>query len=370
MYVQSFEKSLKGRYVNLKTITPLLENIDKTVQVQKIGKSVEERTIYKISLGSGSIKVLMWSQMHGNESTTTKAVFDLINYLRNGSEEVKEILTKCQLHIIPMLNPDGAEVYTRENANKVDLNRDAQTLSQPESIILRKTFDDICPHFCFNLHDQRTIFSAGNAPLPATISFLAPAADKKHTVTESRKAAMKLIVAMNALLEHVILGQIGRYDDSFNSNCVGDTFQSMGVPTILFEAGHFQYDYDREKTREFIFYALIGALNSISSDTLSQYEHNSYFEIPENQKKFYDVIIKNVHVIGDKEKRISAVGVLYKELLKKGAIKFIPQVEKIGDLSTYYAHKTIALSPSTISIHQKMITPDWVSQILKNNQSF
>jgi murein tripeptide amidase MpaA len=37
-----------------------------------------------------------------------------------------------------MLNPDGAKTYTRENANKVDLNRDSQDLTQPESKILRK----------------------------------------------------------------------------------------------------------------------------------------------------------------------------------------------------------------------------------------
>jgi murein tripeptide amidase MpaA len=40
-----------------------------------------------------------------------------------------------------MLNPDGADMYTRLNANEVDLNRDSQNLTQPESKVLREIFD-------------------------------------------------------------------------------------------------------------------------------------------------------------------------------------------------------------------------------------
>jgi murein tripeptide amidase MpaA len=50
-----------------------------------------------------------------------------------------------------MLNPDGADMYTRLNANEVDLNRDSQNLTQPESAARNDLFQ---PH-CFNLHDQR-----------------------------------------------------------------------------------------------------------------------------------------------------------------------------------------------------------------------
>jgi hypothetical protein len=34
----------------------------------------------------------------------------------------------------------------------------------------------------------------------------------------------------------------------------------MGVPTLLFEAGHFEGDYQREITRKYIFIALISSL--------------------------------------------------------------------------------------------------------------
>jgi hypothetical protein len=54
-----------------------------------------------------------------------------------------------------MLNPDGAALY-RENANKVDLNRDSKHLQSRVS--LRAVFE-FKPDYCFNLHDQRTILA-------------------------------------------------------------------------------------------------------------------------------------------------------------------------------------------------------------------
>jgi len=108
----------------------------------------------------------MWSQMHGNESTTTKAVIDLLNYLKHDSVNALEIANQCTLKIIPILNPDGARDYTRVNANQIDLNRDAQDLTQPESRILKEEYDYFRPDFCFNLHDQRTIFNVGKTNKP------------------------------------------------------------------------------------------------------------------------------------------------------------------------------------------------------------
>ena len=87
--------------------------------------------------------------------------------------------------------------------------------------------------------DSASLFSAGNTNHPATVSFLAPAQDEACTVTENRKVAMEIIAVMNSYLQKQIPNQVGIYDDAFNLNCVGDTFQSLNIPTLLFEAGHF-----------------------------------------------------------------------------------------------------------------------------------
>ena len=230
--------SLFGRYITLKDIEPLLSKFPTEI----IGKSVLGKPIYKYSIGTGKTKIFMWSQMHGNESTTTKALFDFFNVINSQEEIGVKLLQEFTFCFLPMVNPDGAELYTRENANKVDLNRDSVDLSQPESQLLRKTFEDFKPDFCYNLHDQRTIFGAGTSGNVATVSFLAPSFNENRDINDVRIKAMNVIVAMNNELQKYIPNQVGRFDDGFNLNCIGDMFTFLNVPTILFEAGHYQDD--------------------------------------------------------------------------------------------------------------------------------
>ncbi|MDV7398374.1 DUF2817 domain-containing protein, partial [Arthrospira platensis SPKY1] len=100
--------------------------------------------------------------------------------------------------VIPILNPDGAIAYTRENANQVDLNRDFIHFSQPESRLLQKVYEEFQPDWCGNLHDQRTIFGVGDTDKPATISFLAPSYNDVKEYNATRLKAVKAIVAMNS----------------------------------------------------------------------------------------------------------------------------------------------------------------------------
>ena len=340
-YEKHKEISLHHRYITNKHIKPLLEKFANFLKVETIGASVLKESIYGLKIGSGNKRILMWSQMHGNESTTTKALFDLLNTLLAPDADLKYILETCTLYIIPILNPDGALAYTRINANQVDLNRDAQDLSQPESNLLKAVFESFKPHFCYNLHGQRTIFSAGNVNKIATVSFLAPAQDKACTVTPNRKIAMEVISKMNDRLQEIIPDQVGVYDDAFNLNCVGDTFQSKNVPTILFEAGHYPNDYAREQTREYIFISLLTSLDYISNNTVKGDDYEGYFNIPENGKCFFDVIIRNAKVVIDSEFSISDIGILFVEKLIDGNIHFIPKVDKIEKLKTSFGHKEI-----------------------------
>ena len=334
------EVTITGRYVTDKDIAPFLNTVAKDFTVKTEGLSVEGRAIKSIVLGKGDLKILMWSQMHGNESTTTKAVLDLINFLKSDSDLASSILKDCTLKIVPILNPDGAIAYTRVNANEVDLNRDAQERTQPESVVLRKIYEDFKPNYCFNLHDQRTIFNVGNTPKPATVSFLAPAHDPERSISTTRGISMQLIVAMNEELQKFIPGQVGRYDDGFNSNCVGDTFQMLNIPTILFESGHFPGDYDREETRKYIFTAMLKAIEVISKGTIDQYNRDSYFDIPDNNKLFFDVIIKNIHLLESKYELGSSAAILFVETLTNGKIEFKGKLEEISDLQGKFGYKT------------------------------
>lgn len=298
-----------------------------------LGTSVEERPVFGVRLGNGPIKVLMWSQMHGNESTTTRAVLDLINsHIKNAFKERDAF----EFFLIPMLNPDGARAYTRQNANSVDLNRDARLQSQPESVILRSVYEAFAPHFCFNLHDQRTIFSAGDPPQPATLSFLAPAANEAKAFTGNRIVAARLIAELSRPLRREI--GIGRYDDTFNPDCVGDSFQAAGTPTILFEAGHYPGDYQREVTRYYVYQALQNALKAIHSGTYKKVPVAEYQDIPENRSRFLDIVIRNAHHLNKKYPEGTGVGLQYTEVLEQGRIHFRPNIAKEGDLEGYHGH--------------------------------
>ena len=356
LYNRFKENSLFGRYITLIDIEPLLNKH----QVEIIGKSVQGKSIYKHQIGVGKTKIFMWSQMHGNESTTTKALFDFLNFLHSKDELANQFKQHFTLCFLPMLNPDGAELYTRENANKVDLNRDAVNLSQPESRLLLQTFDNFHPDFCYNLHDQRTIFGAGSDGNVATVSFLAPSFNENRDINNVRAKAMNVIVAMNEELQKHIPNNVGRFDDSFNSNCIGDCFTSLNVPTILFEAGHFHEDYYREYTRKMIFIALVSGLKHIYENDVVDDKIAKYLSIPQNNIVFYDFLYKNIKINYDGKEIITNFAAQYKEQLVDGKIQFDAIIVEIGDLKGKYGH-------FTYNAH-KMLYSDNEANIPKLNQ--
>ncbi|WP_300568999.1 M14 metallopeptidase family protein [Flavobacterium sp.] len=342
-YINSFsefkEQNLFGRYITNNHIEPILEKLSDKFKVSIIGKSVNDKPIHAVKIGNGKTKIFMWSQMHGNEATTTKALFDLFRFLNSDTIEAENIKMEFTLLCIPILNPDGAEAYTRVNANEVDLNRDSVDLSQPESKLLRETFESFKPDFCYNLHDQRTIFAAGETRNPATVSFLAPAYNEAREINDVRQKAINIIVAMNDELQKHIPNQIGRFDDSFNINCIGDMFQSLGVPTILFEAGHFQGDYEREETRKYIFIALLSSLTKFKENVIIAGKTARYLSIPQNKPIFYDFVYRKFKVNCNSLNIITTFAAHYKERLVVDKIVFEAYFTEVGEGIERFGHQ-------------------------------
>lgn len=346
VYINSYKQfhipELHQRYYPVASYYNILNRFSDWLYYESVGRSVNDREVGMYRFGKGPLKVLMWSQMHGNETTTTRALTDVISFLNANKRVLEELSTQLQVYLIPVLNPDGATAYTRVNANGVDLNRDAQKRSQPESGILREVYERIGPDICLNLHDQRTIFSAGHQPKPATISFLSPSCDKERTVNSTRKTSMQLIAGMNAMLQHYIPGQVGRYDDGFNLNCIGDTFQSEGTPTILFEAGHFNGDYQRIETRKYLGMALYGVLEMLAKDNYNTISYKAYEDIPENRKLFCDILIKGLIIEKNGELPEKAdLAFQFREALDEGKISFVPEFMEWRSPASLYGHLEI-----------------------------
>lgn len=324
IYTDQKEYSLQGKWITYNDIEKLFSKYESKFVVTQIGTSEEDRPILQLKIGTGSKKILVWSQMHGNESTGTKAMFDLLNCFNESSENTfTQILKECTLVFIPMLNPDGAKAYTRVNANNIDLNRDAVNKVAKESKLLRSILEDFNPQFCFNLHDQRTIFGVEGTKNPATISFLAPSEEITRALTKGRIATMNVIVSMNAMLQNIIPNFVGRYTDEFYPTATGDNFQKLGYNTILIESGHYPNDYEREESRRYTFYAMLQGIHHIANSFIFK-NYKEYFEIPNNDKIFYDVI----HRYSDSKKDIAYQ---YEDKIVEG--RFVSKLNKVDENS-------------------------------------
>lgn len=180
------EKSIDIRRFKHEDIMLLMDKLGKDFTVEQVGTSVEGRAIKLITVGNGPINVLMWSQMHGDETTATRAIMDVFHWLEADDQFNKEralIKSKITWHLMPMLNPDGASRFIRRNHYGIDINRDAIHLQTPEGRTLKKARDSLKADWGFNLHDQGRATSV-EGKKPATISLLAPAYDVAKTVNE------------------------------------------------------------------------------------------------------------------------------------------------------------------------------------------
>src|SRR6188768_3215445 len=112
------------RHADLKNYLMQLKALG--LPVNEVGKSNLGREIYQVEFGRGPIKVFMWSQMHGDEPTATSALVDTFAFLQKNKDLdwVKKISEIVTLRAVPMLNPDGAEMYQRRNYQNIDINRD------------------------------------------------------------------------------------------------------------------------------------------------------------------------------------------------------------------------------------------------------
>ena len=339
------EVSIKDRRFTHADLQPLIQKHSVQFEVNPLGKSVLGKSISSLDWGSGETKVMLWSQMHGNESTATMALFDLFNFLEGQGDEYEELrkLLKSQLQLkfIPMLNPDGADAFKRRNALDIDLNRDAISLISPEAVILKKARDDFKPEFGFNLHDQQIYYNVVNTPKQATISLLAPAYNEETEINEVRGRAMQTIASMNSLLQKVIPGQVGKYDDAFEPRAFGDNIQKWGTSTILIESGGLVGDPEKQEVRKINFMLLLDALYTIATRGYTQYSTDQYFAIPDNGFQLMDLLIEEMQVPVNGSWYPIDLAIRRRETEGRAGYSFTGSVEDLGDMQIFFGLETL-----------------------------
>lgn len=371
-YVRFKELTLSHRRFKHKDVLKLIGNCG--FKNESVGKSYEGRDIRKIIIGSGKRKILLWSQMHGNEATATMAIFDILRFFRASGDEFdtfrNNILSELELHFVPMLNPDGAERFQRRTAQEIDMNRDAVALQCPESRILKSLVTDLKPEFSFNLHDQSIHYAAGQNPVQATIAFLATAYNKETEWNECRTKAMQVICKMNEVLQKTIPGRVGRFSDEFEPRAFGDNIQKWGSSLILIESGGYPNDPEKQYIRALNYNIILEALFSIAKEDYKRFSQNQYEAILQNNRVFMDLKITNLQVesIGREGYKVD-VGIILDEKNNKKATDFTLNsvIEEIGDLSVFYGIETfdakggkfrsVAKYPDLIKKHKIKLYP-------------
>ncbi len=273
-------------------IGPIIDSSE-SLRRDEIGRSGEGRPIYAVHYGDGPTRVLLWSQMHGDESTATMALADLFNFLATDPEHplARELATKLALAFVPMLNPDGAERFQRRDAYGVDVNRDARMLSTPEARALKSIHDDFQPDFGFNLHDQNVRTRVGDSERLAAISLLAPAIDADGSYDDVRSRARKVAAVVRESIEPLVGGHITQYDPTFNPRAFGDLVQAWGTSTVLVESGGWADDPEKQYLRKVNFVGILAALKAIASGSYATADPSLYDSLPENGRSADDLLV-------------------------------------------------------------------------------
>jgi hypothetical protein len=314
-------------------------------EIQLLGHSVEDRPIRMVSIGNGDIDVLMWSQMHGNESTATRSIVDLLSFIAENSKQrsVNSLLQDLRIHFIPMLNPDGASRWTRENAIGIDLNRDALRLIAPESQILKRVRDSLNADYGFNLHDQSKYYNVERLNNEASISFLATAFDYEKSRSAGRDEAMQLISYLYQINQKYIPNHTGRYNDDFEPRAFGDNIQKWGTKLILIETGGFKNDPEKQLGRKLNFVLIGSALEAIQKGLHKAIAVEQYNQIPRNDRNLFDLKIEKVQKEVNGSYYTVDLGYYIKKSdddSDKNNVVYQVTLEDQGDLSTYAGYKT------------------------------
>lgn len=308
--------------------------------VSKGGESVEGRAIYHVTAGRGSAHVLLWSQMHGDEPSATSALFDVFKFLEGHETDAvaARILDRLTLHVVPMLNPDGAERFQRRNAMGIDINRDARRLATPEARLLKQLRDEIKPLVGFNLHNQSWRTRAGDNP--AAISLLSVAYDQARSMNAGRLLTKRLATAVRNSLQPIAGGRIGRYDDSFEPRAFGDNITLWGTPVLLIETGPWPDENPDPALVRLNFIALVSALDALATGRVHYEDERRYDALPLNDSGLFYRIVRGGRVLrGDGQPAFVAdVGIMAQRRVQgRGSDRQLwiaSGIDDVGDLST------------------------------------
>ena len=327
------------------------------LEVGEAGKSMQGRPIRTVTYGNGPVTVLLWSQMHGDESTATMSLADIIAWFASASPAAPELrerlASRLRIVMIPMLNPDGAELVQRENAIGIDVNRDARNLSTPEARTLKAVRDSVQPRFGFNLHDQNARTLTGSNGNQVAIALLAPAADEERSYGPTRTAARLVASVVAAVLLKEIPGRLARYNDAHEPRAFGDLMQQWGTSTVLIESGAMPDDPEKQKLRTLNVVAILSALDAMATGSWRAADVAAYEGIPSNSRSAVDLLVRGGSLVMPGGQTVRAdLALNYEEAVARHDLR----LRDVGDLRAQVALDTVDVTGLYLHPAASMLT--------------
>ncbi|MBN1476467.1 hypothetical protein JXA47_06935 [Candidatus Sumerlaeota bacterium] len=335
--------------------------------------SEEGRAIHHLSFGHGPTSVLIWARQHGDEPLCSVALMDLLGFLvdRHESEIVQTIAENLTLHIVPMVNPDGVERFTRRNASDVDPNRDGRLRQSQSGRALRVMWERFNPAVCFNMHDQEPRKSTSDTGQLIALSFQACPFDVAETMGPHLRRAKQLCGLMEHTLSPWIGGHMARYEANYMARAFGDSMSRWGVSAVLIETGGWYGPL--AESEDFVtrchFLALLTGVFAVATNAQEAISPERYDRMPLEGRQHFDLLVRDALILNGTglQPQRGDIGINRQvDHRTEGALR--GSIRDIGDMSIYRGREEIAGTGLVVTPGLIAIDPDFTPSDLENRE--
>jgi Zinc carboxypeptidase len=330
--------------------------------------SEEGRAIHHLSFGHGPTSALIWARQHGDEPLCSVALMDFLGFLadRRESEIVQTIAESLTLHIVPMVNPDGVERFTRRNASGIDPNRDGRLRQSQSGRALRQMWERFNPAVCFNLHDQEPRKSTSDTGDLIALSFQACPFDVAETMGPHLRRAKQLCGLMEHTLSPWIEGHMARYEANYMARAFGDSMSRWGVSAVLIETGGWYGPL--AESEDFVtrchFLALLTGVFAVATNAQEAISPERYDRMPLEGRQHFDLLVRDALILNGTglQPQRGDIGI-NRQVDHRAGGALRGTIRDIGDMSIYSGREEIegaglVVTPGLIAIDPEFTPSD------------